>query len=83
MRPLLIILLLIIAVAAEHAAACPLPAVSQCPSIQGYIDWNCDGQLKITGLGDSIVSGKGDTDNGEKGGYLLRLGRMLARGKVP
>lgn len=71
------------AAALQGAAACPLPAVSQCPPIAGYIDWNCDGKLKITALGDSIVSGRGDTDNGERGGYVLRLRKTLERKKLP
>ena len=68
--------------AAETGPACPLPAVNACPAIGGYLDFNCDGVLKIAALGDSIVSGRGDTENGERGGYVLRLQQALTKKKL-
>lgn len=38
-----------------------------------FIDYNCDQKLEITFVGDSIVYGRGDFDNGNKGGYVIRL----------
>ena len=43
-----------------------------CPSIQGVPDYNCDGKLRITVLGDSLVSGVGDTALKGKGGWVAR-----------
>lgn len=59
--------------------ACPLPAASACPTIKKYIDYNCDGVLKIAFLGDSLVTGRGDTAHGERGGYVLRVRNRLKR----
>ncbi len=35
---------------------------------------NCDSSVRAVFLGDSIVSGAGDTKNNERGGYVKRLG---------
>jgi lysophospholipase L1-like esterase len=47
-------------------------AASACPAIGRLPDYNCDGSSVITVLGDSLVSGFGDTQNNNKGGYVLR-----------
>ena len=52
----------------------PFRAIAQsCPDIHGIADLNCDGKLQITFVGDSIVTGFGDTENKNRGGYVLRL----------
>lgn len=43
-----------------------------CPTVAGLPDFNCDGAASVVVLGDSLVSGIGDTKNGNKGGYVLR-----------
>ena len=51
-----------------------------CPLVDGlYADWNCDQQLKIAFVGDSIVQGVGDERNENNGGYVLRLKRRLGQ----
>lgn len=52
-------------------------AACGCPLVAGLTDFNCDGQIKIAVLGDSLVSGVGDTANGGKGGYVLRAAQKL------
>ena len=32
-----------------------------CPAVRGVPDFNCDGELNIVALGDSLVYGTGDT----------------------
>ncbi|HMO01929.1 MAG TPA: NAD(P)-dependent oxidoreductase [Oligoflexia bacterium] len=54
---------------------------SACPSHRGLIDYNCDGQFKVVGIGDSIVFGRGDLLNGNKGGYILRLAKHYKQAK--
>ncbi|MBL7661839.1 SGNH/GDSL hydrolase family protein [bacterium] len=44
-----------------------------CPSIGSYPDINCDGQLKVLAIGDSITYGLKDQKNDGKGGYPLRF----------
>lgn len=46
-----------------------------CPSIDGFVDYNCDGKIRIAFTGDSIVWGVGDT-YGSEYGYV---GRIQAR----
>jgi len=48
-----------------------------CPQIGGFIDYNCDGELRVSVFGDSFVYGFGDTANGNRGGYVLRAARQL------
>ncbi len=48
-----------------------------CQTINGVPDYNCDGQVKITVLGDSLVFGFGDQANKNKGGYVLRASKKL------
>jgi lysophospholipase L1-like esterase len=50
-----------------------------CPEIEGIPDFNCDGDLQIVVIGDSFVSGFGDTANKNKGGYVLRAQRKLKK----
>ena len=56
-----------------------LSAVSAyaCPAINGIVDFNCDGVVKIFFVGDSFVYGFGDTINKNKGGYVTRLAKAL------
>ena len=48
-----------------------------CPSIDGIPDYDCDGQVQISVIGDSYVAGRGDIKNGNVGGYVLRLANAL------
>jgi lysophospholipase L1-like esterase len=43
-----------------------------CPDVGGLPDVNCDGAATVVVVGDSLVSGIGDTKNEGKGGYVLR-----------
>jgi lysophospholipase L1-like esterase len=43
-----------------------------CPLTSNYPDYNCDQKIEISVLGDSLVSGYGDSVNDNKGGYVLR-----------
>jgi lysophospholipase L1-like esterase len=43
-----------------------------CPDVGGLPDVNCDGAATVVVVGDSLVSGIGDTKNDGKGGYVLR-----------
>ncbi len=48
-----------------------------CPLIEDkFVDYNCDQTFKISVVGDSIVYGLGDEDNGNRGGYVKRLERI-------
>jgi lysophospholipase L1-like esterase len=60
-----------------------LPGVAlACPAVHGIPDYNCDGMLQITVIGDSLVYGIGDTKNKNKGGYVLRLQKALPEASV-
>lgn len=48
-----------------------------CPLIDGMIDFNCDGQLKVAVTGDSVVKGDGDSPKRPPGGYVTRLEEIL------
>lgn len=48
-----------------------------CPKLNSIPDFNCDSKIQITFLGDSLVSGVGDAENKNKGGYVLRVGKAL------
>jgi lysophospholipase L1-like esterase len=45
--------------------------------VSGLPDYNCDGELNITVVGDSLVYGTGDLQNKGKGGYVLRAQQAL------
>lgn len=51
-----------------------------CPQINGLIDYNCDGVLKVTFTGDSVVSGVGDIIR--PAGYVGRLATLLTDSNV-
>lgn len=45
-----------------------------CPLLKSkFVDYNCDQTFKIAALGDSIARGRGDSVNGDQGGYVKRL----------
>ncbi len=48
-----------------------------CPQIAGIPDVNCDGELRIAVIGDSLVVGFGDTRNDNHGGYVTRAAAAL------
>lgn len=53
-----------------------------CPLIEGIVDFNCDRKLSIAVIGDSLVSGIGDTKNGNRGGYVLRAARKFPEAEI-
>lgn len=71
MRPLLGTLLVL------FCALCAPELSHACPLISGLPDYNCDGELHITVVGDSLVHGTGDSKNGGQGGYVLRAQEAL------
>lgn len=48
-----------------------------CPAVANLPDVNCDGAARVAILGDSVVYGVGDTVNGGKGGYVLRIAKKF------
>lgn len=50
---------------------------SACPAKNGIPDYNCDGKVLVTFLGDSLVYGIGDSKNKNKGGYVQRVAAKL------
>lgn len=44
-----------------------------CPTVNSLQDFNCDGKVQITVVGDSVPYGIGDTPNHDHGGYVLRV----------
>ena len=55
---------------------------SACPKVGNLPDFNCDGEINIVVIGDSLVSGYGDTANNNKGGYVLRAQSSLQQATV-
>lgn len=55
---------------------------SACPLVDGLLDFNCDERLKIVVTGDSVVAGVGDSENGNRGGYVKRLNQRMSSAKV-
>jgi len=53
-----------------------------CELIEGFIDYNCDGQHKVVFTGDSVVLGFGDRENRNKGGYVKRLDEVFPESKI-
>lgn len=53
-----------------------------CPLIGSVPDYNCDGEVNLVILGDSIVYGTGDTVYGGKGGWVLRAKKKLPEIRV-
>lgn len=48
-----------------------------CTAENGIPDYNCDGKVVITVLGDSLAYGFGDTKNDNRGGYVLRAAKKF------
>lgn len=62
------------------ASCCLLAAPAlACPAIDGMIDFNCDGRLKIAITGDSVVKGDGDSPARPPGGYVTRLAERFPK----
>ncbi len=57
-------------------------ANSRCVGPYRIPDLNCDGDFTLAILGDSFVAGVGDSENRNKGGYVLRTAKKLKRAKV-
>jgi lysophospholipase L1-like esterase len=53
-----------------------------CPLVDDLPDFNCDGKALIVVLGDSLVSGVGDTEFRDHGGYVLRAQRAFTSAKI-
>lgn len=53
--------------------------LNACPQIEGLVDFNCDRRIRISAIGDSIVFGRGDLDNNNKGGWVLRLPAVISK----
>lgn len=68
-RQLSIALVLTLLLSARQSAACPL--------VKNLPDFNCDGELHVVVMGDSLVSGYGDTEHNNVGGYVLRTQQAL------
>lgn len=58
-------------------ALCAPLSSSACPHVAGLPDFNCDGEIVISVVGDSLVYGTGDGENDGKGGYVLRAQEAL------
>lgn len=56
--------------------------VLACPPVHKIPDYNCDGEVQIAVIGDSVVFGTGDKRNGGKGGYVLRASKRLSQATV-
>lgn len=52
-------------------------AQADCTGESGLPDRNCDGNVKVVALGDSLVTGVGDKKLRENGGYVVRAQRRL------
>ena len=52
-------------------------AASACPLVDGLHDFNCNQTVRVVVAGDSVVYGLGDTENGNRGGYVKRLDNLL------
>ena len=58
--------------------ACFVPlTVLACTAEDGIPDYNCDGKVVVSVIGDSLAYGFGDTVNGNQGGYVLRTSRKF------
>ncbi len=54
-----------------------------CPRINGLIDLNCDGKVKIAATGDSIVRGVGDNiGTPDSSGWVFRLKEFFPDAKI-
>ena len=56
----------------------PCFAMATCPAIDKIPDYNCNGHLDLTILGDSIGYGIGDSKFKGKGGYSVRISKSLS-----
>lgn len=55
---------------------------SACPDLEGMVDVNCDGRLKIVVTGDSVAYGYRDTRHKSGYGYVARLRNALPFAEV-
>jgi lysophospholipase L1-like esterase len=56
--------------------------VLACPPVGGLPDYNCNGKAKISITGDSVVQGFGDTEKGNRGGYVTRFNEIYPDAKL-
>ena len=66
------IIAILVALFVSNAAA-----QTTCAVANGVLDVNCDGIVRVSAVGDSIVYGIGDNANNEHGGYPLRAAKKL------
>jgi lysophospholipase L1-like esterase len=52
----------------------PIVVIAECPKVRTIVDVNCDGQVVISVIGDSLVFGTGDS---VPGGYVSRSKKAL------
>lgn len=62
---------------AQLCALCVPLLASACPLVSDLPDFNCDGEIVISVVGDSLVYGTDDSENQGKGGYVLRAQEAL------
>lgn len=56
---------------------------SACPTIDGLVDFNCDGEIKIAATGDSIVRGTGDKEgNFDNAGWVYDLRSIFPDARI-
>ena len=73
----------IITLLATTLAFCSIAQESlACPKVSGLPDFNCDGEIHVVMLGDSLVAGYGDTDHNNQGGYVLRAQNALPQASI-
>ena len=75
----------IVTFVALYVTTLGLPSPSYaCPTIEGLVDFNCDGEISILLSGDSITYGIGDDRplSDSDGGYPARLQEMLPFARI-
>jgi lysophospholipase L1-like esterase len=63
-------------------ALATISSADTCKAPYNLTDINCDNELNLTVLGDSLVYGTGDEVNGGRGGYVLRASKKLNRVRI-
>jgi len=58
---------------------CHCSHASACTEIDGIPDRNCDGSVVVSVVGDSLVTGYGDTEHKNRGGYIIRARKALPK----
>lgn len=78
MRSLFVISIFAAAILRALPAVAQVPATAACPAIEKVPDYNCDGKVVVVFFGDSVTTGYGDEEIGNKeGGYIARAEKIL------